>query len=1576
MQKRIFKTILLSLFVFVALFLTSCTEKTYSVELPEGATINLTDNENIKKGTSLEVTFEVPFGKEIDYVLVNETKVSHQANKVTVIVEENISIKVFYKDLDDELPIEKYFSLTLPDEVTSNIDNEEEILENKEVVLTVNVPENKVVDELKVNGVVVTLTNNKYTFNIKKDTVVTITFKEVIKYVSLDLKSGITTTLENVEEVLIGSEVTIKINVPVGKALVKVLINELEFTPEDENYVNGTYTFTITEDTVVSAIFKELEEGNYYILSFPEYMNANINDPNNVKEDTLVTLTVLEVENKILDKVFVNGTEVEVVDNKFTIKMTENITVTATFIDAYKVTLPMFVTTEEDNLEKVAKGSVIELTIDFPSHYLFYEFKVNGEVILLTSNKYEVEINDHTIIELILFSEARSVDVLYFLENMDKTLIKKGFIQAVLEGNSEEESSLIELVLKIDEFLNINELYLNIISDDYYHTYTNKFYLDGQYFYSIMKDYEKETDEEDSYKNAIYFDSRTETLEMILLALLLEQKIPNLPTGPITLNNAIETLLTLGLKEIEENLEGELKDVFKFYKKDDLFKIIVNIDLNIIEKLFNIIPELNLDFEDVFEEVEDFQIELQILFENYSLKTINIEGYNQLIFEKLEFSFELSYVEDLEINSDEFLDIDVSDLEKITLNFVYDENKTVEAFFDKELIKDFYGNLTYLLSPYKEGYYAVGFYQDEDFTIEFTDEDFVDGAYIYIEWMDFNRFNVFTSYYNQLDHFVFRSREDELIYIEDEDYIYIFKEYFNYLIDKEEELVYSVFLEGETSAILISSEEISYLELKNIIKDESNYDLSYNGAYLNIKDKIVLIDGFFLLLSKENSVLETGMYIPYYNLDEEELTTMKESLLKGLNNIINDQIINIDFNRKYKMLDIEEFDEAELFYLVYLSGKREKATVSKIKELLDIEIYYELIDGQYGLFSLIEGLEYQLDDAVLYDSNRGLAIILEGIVYYQEELEEFPKTENSDYMTVESLFISGGYVHTIEQLKNISTTKPYLRGYANEVLNDFADFIENAKNKGYLNLEGSDYNIYVDVEELKFIIEEGERTHLIQFGNNDVTYHIDNIKVSIPIEKFNYISFQNDVIQHYSGSYALKEDFKFIYSLYLAISQLEETYSGHHSYQLVNNFHLYYEGSDYGLTTHTNFQRFYITIKEGQINYTLNNDFEYEVTLKSKDFEDVLISLENIYELREYRFYEFYKYNFQGIYPYVDGEVSFKRRVNDSDYDLEVKEYTFYLNYEKTEEIDYYLNKFLTNQMYTIKFNDYYYLKFYKDNVVEYYYKEGEEEILVYVNDLVNNKTYTYNNGYYYEINYLTSFNFDTFLSNISNEDFEYELLNNMYVYKPEEMIYENFYSFLYYPKSNSVHLVFDNFHGESHNFRFILEDFMPKDLNDLEIEEDYIKGFYRDDYGFLTFEEYEAYYNVAFEFASGRIERIELRKLKEEYGYEVFKSKYDVILKGTFLGYDYEYSLSETGSKVIDPKYGKYVYFYELNRGYYLDDLANLESLPILENHNEYDIFVGWRFEYEYELLTIEKIISYMNDSYNDYQYLVPVYE
>lgn len=71
----------------------------------------------------------------------------------------------------------KYYKLTLPEHITSDVSDVNKVEDGSTVVLTINIPDGYELEELRANGSLLIVSNNYALFHIASNTEVTVSFK-------------------------------------------------------------------------------------------------------------------------------------------------------------------------------------------------------------------------------------------------------------------------------------------------------------------------------------------------------------------------------------------------------------------------------------------------------------------------------------------------------------------------------------------------------------------------------------------------------------------------------------------------------------------------------------------------------------------------------------------------------------------------------------------------------------------------------------------------------------------------------------------------------------------------------------------------------------------------------------------------------------------------------------------------------------------------------------------------------------------------------------------------------------------------------------------------------------------------------------------------------------------------------------------------------------------------------------------------------------------------------------------------------------------------------------------------------
>jgi predicted AlkP superfamily pyrophosphatase or phosphodiesterase len=356
----------------------------YVLTLPEGVTSNQKDNGEIKEDTEVLLTLNHPIEDVVSFKVNGIEKKDELSsnNTYAFIMTEDVTVTII---------LSVYYSLTLPDGVISDQENNNKIKENTTVTLTINTPIEDIAS-FKVNDIEKKdeLINNTYTFVITEDVVVSVILNV---YYNLTLPEGVNSNQEDNTKIKENTTVTLTINAPI-EDIASFKVNDIE---KKDELINNMYTFVITEDVVVSVILNV-----YYNLTLPEGVNSNQEDNTKIKENTTVTLSITApIEDIASFKVNDIEKKDELINNMYTFVITEDIVVNVTLNVYYTLTLPEGVCSDQENNDKIKKNTEVLLTFHEPVEELS-SFKINNfeKIDELTNDTYSFVIIEDTIVTI------------------------------------------------------------------------------------------------------------------------------------------------------------------------------------------------------------------------------------------------------------------------------------------------------------------------------------------------------------------------------------------------------------------------------------------------------------------------------------------------------------------------------------------------------------------------------------------------------------------------------------------------------------------------------------------------------------------------------------------------------------------------------------------------------------------------------------------------------------------------------------------------------------------------------------------------------------------------------------------------------------------------------------------------------------------------------------------------------------------------------------------------------------------------------------------------------------------------
>ena len=321
---------------------------------------------------------------------------------------------IFKVEQDSELVVEteqRIRSLTVTTTGNGTVTPDTaEYIEGAEVTLTVTPDEGYQVKSVTLNGTTVELTNGKYTFTITEDSVFAVEFEEIpAGNVMLTITSGEGGKVTpGTTSYPVGTEVTLTVTPDEGYIVKSVTLNgnAVELT-------NGTYTFTITEESVFAAEFEKIPVGNVSLT-------VNCGEGGKVTPgtasypvDTEVTLTVTPDEGYMVKSVTLNGNAVELTDGTYTFTITEDSVFAAEFEKLPVENVTLTVTSGEGGkvtpgTASYAKGAEVMLTVTPDAGYQVKSVTLNGNAVELTNGTYTFTITENSTFEAVFKKKTTS----------------------------------------------------------------------------------------------------------------------------------------------------------------------------------------------------------------------------------------------------------------------------------------------------------------------------------------------------------------------------------------------------------------------------------------------------------------------------------------------------------------------------------------------------------------------------------------------------------------------------------------------------------------------------------------------------------------------------------------------------------------------------------------------------------------------------------------------------------------------------------------------------------------------------------------------------------------------------------------------------------------------------------------------------------------------------------------------------------------------------------------------------------------------------------------------------------------
>ncbi|MCU4706662.1 ZmpA/ZmpB/ZmpC family metallo-endopeptidase [Mycoplasma sp. CSL7503-lung] len=433
--------------------------------------LNNNTNKELKIGDMIELKLDIPNGKKVSEIRINNQKQSIQLSEQNtfnwVINEQNTNIEVIYSDFQNfKVEFSNNISLTTPNVNLSNV-KEETLLE-----FSFQIPEGKDINSLTINDEEYKshISNNSFSYKINSNTTINLTFKdkesnvfveqnnndkdgqsnnndkevsnevprdsnndrtdsgepknpensnqknEIVKEIPEEKNKNSTLNLQGfLEESKIveqGKVVTLNLKIPTNNHLVSLTVDGVD---KKDQVINGQFSFTPEKDTYqVNATYSL----NTYSLTLE---NSELSIENNANKASIdynseVIVSINVPDGKKIQELMVNGSnkrrEVDS-NNKFRFNIKNNTTVSVKFKDTvhqvknYPLTLGSnLVTSSHINLQSVPENSTIRVFFDIPSGQEISTLTVNNQ------NKLSSIDESKAFIDLTM-DEAKNVQVTF-----------------------------------------------------------------------------------------------------------------------------------------------------------------------------------------------------------------------------------------------------------------------------------------------------------------------------------------------------------------------------------------------------------------------------------------------------------------------------------------------------------------------------------------------------------------------------------------------------------------------------------------------------------------------------------------------------------------------------------------------------------------------------------------------------------------------------------------------------------------------------------------------------------------------------------------------------------------------------------------------------------------------------------------------------------------------------------------------------------------------------------------------------------------------------------------------------------
>ncbi len=378
--------------------------------------------------------------------------------------------------------------------------SEKGYVKDEQVTVTVTPAADYEVGEVKVNGEAVALTENKYTFKVAGDTIVSATFTDTddttyytvtATYEQTQGTVTVSPAAKPAKGYVAGEQVTITVAANTDYKIGTVTVNEQTVTLTAEN----TYTFAVAGNTTIAVTFQEVA---HYTVTVSDYDDdggtVRLSDPASTKgyaEGEQVTVTVTANEDYTIGEVKVNGETVHLdSQGQYTFAVAGETTVAVTFhaITYYNVTVSQY---DQDSgtvtvspAANPAKGYVeneqVTITVTAAEEHAVSEVKVNDVPVGLDDKgEYTFPITQHTTVSVTFVTAYTYYTVTVMAYNTDQGTVEVSE-PAEGSGNNYRKAEQVTLTVTAKANYTVGEVIVNGASVD----------LDseGKYEFSITQD--------------------------------------------------------------------------------------------------------------------------------------------------------------------------------------------------------------------------------------------------------------------------------------------------------------------------------------------------------------------------------------------------------------------------------------------------------------------------------------------------------------------------------------------------------------------------------------------------------------------------------------------------------------------------------------------------------------------------------------------------------------------------------------------------------------------------------------------------------------------------------------------------------------------------------------------------------------------------------------------------------------------------------------------------------------------------------------------------------------------------------